>query len=199
MSNENQNASSGSSSNASGTDDQKVDKDGFYPKDFVEKLKKEKINARTEADLLKKTLQEREAQELEKAGKLNELVELERSRSKDLDEKNKNLSAMIIKKAVLVAVRSEAEKLGAQYFDVIEKMIDPARIDVNPETLEVDLNGIKNQIVGLKSSMPLLFKTEAPKTVDQSPLNFSSSNSQINKKLTDYTSDELKQLLKQKL
>lgn len=192
-------SSSGANIQSSGENNQ-VDqdpKDGLYPKDFVEKLKKEKANARSEAENLKKLLQEKESADLEKAGKLNELVQLERQRASELEGKNKDLSSMIIQKAVINAVRSQAESLGAQYMDVIERMVDHSLIDVNPETLDVDINSIKNQIMGIKSKMPLLFKTGAPKTNDLVPNN-NNVNSSL-KSLNDLSVTELKDLLRKQI
>lgn len=190
-------SSSGGTTDASGeSKNQSEDNNSTYPKDFVEKLKKEKANARAEAENLKKQLTEREAIDLEKAGKLNELVQLERARAVELENKTKNLSSMIIQKAVSTAVKSESEKMGAQYLEVIEKMIDNSKIEVNPETLEVDYNAIRSQIVGIKSKMPLLFKGESARTVDLPPS--SGSNVPV-KQLNELNNEELKELLRKKL
>jgi hypothetical protein len=189
--------SSGANADAGGESNQDSQlQGGTYPKDFVEKLKKEKLNARAEADRLKAELAAKESQDLEKAGKLNELVELERARNKELEEKSKNLSNAIIQKAVLTSARDVAQKEGAQYFEAIEKLIDPTKIEVNPETLEVDTTGIKNQIIAIKARMPGLFVTAPPRTNDLPPGN---GGKVPEKSLADYTKDELKALLKQKL
>lgn len=196
---ENGQGSSGANTEASGGSNQTDDQHqggGNYPKDFVEKLKKEKMNARAEADQLKQQLAAKESHDLEKAGKLNELVELERARNKELEEKSKNLSNAIIQKAVLSSAREVAQKEGAQYFEAIEKLIDPTKIEVNPETLEVDTTGIKNQIIALKSRMPGLFVTAAPRTNDLPPGN---GGKIPEKSLDQYSKDELKALLKQKI
>jgi hypothetical protein len=189
--------SSGDNINASGGDNQDNQlQGGNYPKDFVEKLKREKANARAEADQLKQQLASKESQDLEKAGKLNELVELERARNKELEEKSKNLSNAIIQKAVLTSARDVAQKEGAQYFEAIEKLIDPTKIEVNPETLEVDTTGIKSQIIAIKARMPGLFVTAPPRTNDLPP---GMGGKMPEKSLADYSKDELKALLKQKL
>jgi len=189
--------SSGANTDASGEGSQDNQlQGGNYPKEFVEKLKKEKANARAEAEALKQQLADKESKDLEKAGKLNELVELERARNKELEEKSKNLSNAIIQKAVLTSAREVAQKEGAQYFEAIEKLIDPTKIEVNPETLEVDTSGIKNQIIAIKARMPGLFISAPPKTNDLPPGN---GGKMPAKSLDQYSKDELKELLKQKL
>lgn len=196
--NENGQGSSGADVGTSGDNNQdnQLQSGGAYPKDFVEKLKKEKMNARAEADALKQQLAAKESQDLEKAGKLNELVELERSRNKELEEKSKNLSNAIIQKAVLTSARDVAKQEGAQYFEAIEKLIDHSKVEVNPETLEVDTTGIKNQIIAIKARMPGLFVTAPPRTNDLPP----GGGGKISvKSLDQYSQAELKEMLKQKI
>ena len=200
MSEENSQGSSGSQTQSSGessAENSSVQSAGSesYNKDFVQKLLKEKQNARAEAEKLKAELAQKQAQELEKAGKLNELVELERQRAKELEERNKSLASAMVQKAVVSAAKEVAQKEGAQYFEVIERLLDTTKIEVNPETLEVDHDGIRNQIIGIKSRMPGLFVSAPPKTNDFPPGN---GNIPI-KSLSELSKDDLKELLRKKL
>jgi len=168
-------STSGASTDASGTEENKPLQDN-YPKDFVEKLLKEKKNARSAADEaarqaaeLKEKLAEYETKKLEEQGKYQELLQAERERLKAKDQEYSLLKTTIIQDRVRSAIAVEASKLGCVDVDALIKVGDLSKITPDPKTLDVDGNEVVSFVNEMLAGKPYLFKQAAPRVNDLPP------------------------------
>lgn len=141
------NASSGAPDSSSGDSTSKqlpeTRGDGNYPKDFVDKLKKEKENLskgksalEEQVNALLKEKQSREEAELQAQNKFEQLYQAQKVRAETFEKELASTREMITEGKKNTAIRSELFKLGLDeaHVETAFKLLDKNAVQVDPST-----------------------------------------------------------------
>lgn len=187
-------ASSGANDSSSGESANKsapaTSGEGNYPKDFVDKLKREKENlAKSKAALeeqlsaLQKEKQSKEEADLQSQNRFKELYEAQRTRAETIEKELVSTKEAIVDGKKNSAIRSELFKLGLEeaHLDSAFKLLDKKMVEFDPNTGMVlgadeaakafhqsygSLGFFKKQIPGVNHSAP----SGQPGTIDLSKI-----------------------------
>jgi hypothetical protein len=139
-------ATSGANGSTSGEPNKKVTStsgDETYPKEFVEKLKKEKENlSKTLSGLqeqltaLQKEKQTKEETDLQSQNKFKELYEAQKAKSESIEKELLSTKETIIEGKKNTALRAELVKLGLDevHLEPAFKLLDKKNVQFDPNT-----------------------------------------------------------------
>ncbi len=120
--------------------------DKGYPKEFVEKLKKEKDNhakaahaLRAELESFKAALQDREKQELEEKQEFKKLYEAEKARAETVSKDLAGMQERIKQATINTQIRNELVKRGLDeaHVETALKLVDRSAVAIDPATQSV--------------------------------------------------------------
>lgn len=128
---------------ADGNDSATSGADKGYPKDFVEKLKKEKENhakaahaLKAELEALKVAQQDREKQELEQKQEFKKLYEAEKLKAESVSKELSSMQERIKQATINTQIRNELVKRGLDevHVETALKLVDRSAVAVDPAT-----------------------------------------------------------------
>lgn len=158
--------------------DGKPDKDGKYPKEFVEKLLREKNNFKTKATELETKIKDLEAKDGNPAPKpdpandpnkggdneLKEMLKQEQIKRQELETKLQNEEKAKKEAMKLGALKREFEKNGGDIkaFDLVKKVAEVEKIFIDEDSQVV--YGAETEVKRLKELAPQFFGKTTKKT-----------------------------------
>lgn len=134
------------SGDADGNDSATSGADKGYPKEFVEKIKKEKDNyakavhaLRTELESVKAVQQDREKQELEQKQEYKKLYEAEKAKAENASKELGSMQERIKQATINTQIRNELVKRGLDevHVETALKLVDRSAVAIDPATQAV--------------------------------------------------------------